>query len=128
MQLYSATDFELLKEVAYYNYLFIRLGNVLILFALFYLAEKYIKQPIILKIGQKTLSIYVIHFIIIYGSFTGVGLQQLIGKTLVPWQAILGAILFLSSICFIAFHYTKTNEFIYGVVRALIDKFKRVVK
>jgi uncharacterized membrane protein len=128
MQLYSATDCELLKEVAYYNYLFTRLGNVLILFALFYSAEKYIKQPIVLKIGQKTLSIYVIHFIIIYGSFTGLGLQQLIGKTLVPWQAILGALLFLSSICFIAFHYTKTNEFIYSCVRVLIDRVKRAVR
>ena len=134
IQIYSVTDCELIKEVAYYNFLFTRLGNVLILFALFYSAEKYIKQPIVLKIGQKTLSIYVIHFIIlygsfsVYGSFSGIGLQQLIGKTLTPWQAILGAILFLSSICFIAFHYTKTNEFIYGVIRALRDMFKRVVR
>ncbi|WP_400079954.1 heparan-alpha-glucosaminide N-acetyltransferase domain-containing protein [Winogradskyella sp. R77965] len=125
MQLYFITDLEILKDVAYYNYLFTRFGNVLILFALFYAAENYIKQPIILKIGQKTLSIYVIHFIIIYGSYTGIGLHQLIGKTLVPWQAIIGALFFLTTVCFISFYYVKTNKFIYSSIRKLIDKVKK---
>jgi hypothetical protein len=126
MKLYYTFDIELLKDVAHYNYLFTRLGNVLIIFSLFYLAERYIKQPLILKIGQKTLSIYVIHFIIIYGSFTGIGLHQLIGKTLVPWQAIIGAVLFLTSVCFLSFYYGKTNAFVYSGIRRLIDKIKRL--
>ncbi len=126
MQLYFITDLELLKDVAYYNYLFTRLGNVLILFAIFYAAENYIKQPLLLKIGQKTLSIYVIHFIIIYGSFTGVGLHQLIGKTLLPWQAIIGAILFLTTVCFISFYYVKTNAFLYNSIRSIVEKLKRI--
>ncbi len=128
MKLYYMFDFQLLKDVAYYNYLFTRLGNVLILFSLFYLAEKHIKQPLILKIGQKTLSIYVIHFIIIYGSFTGIGLHQLIGKTLVPWQVIIGVLIFLTSVCFISFYYGKTNAFVYSGIRRLIDKIKAYTK
>lgn len=128
MHLYYATDMELLKDVAYYNYLFTRLGNVLILFALFYAAERYLKQPIILKIGQKTLSIYVIHFIIIYGSYTGIGLHQIIGKTLIPWQAIIGAIVFLATVCFISFYYIKTNEFIYSSITNIIDKIKKYTR
>jgi len=123
-KLYYILDFKLLEDVAYYNYLFPRLGNVLMLFALFYLAESYIKQPLILKIGQKTLSIYVIHFIIIYGSFTGLGLHQLIGKTLVPWQAIIGAILLLTLVCTMSFYYGKTNAFVYSGIRRIIDKIK----
>ena len=123
-ELYYLSDITLFENVAYYNYLFTRLGNVLVLFSLFYLAEKYIKQPLIIKIGQKTLSIYVIHFIIIYGSFTGLGLYQLIGKTLVPWQAIIGALLFLTSVCFMSFYYGKTNAFIYSGIRHIINKIK----
>jgi hypothetical protein len=61
-----------------------------------------------------------------YGSFTGIGLHQLIGKTLVPWQAIIGALLFLSTVCFISFYYAKTNAFVYSVIRQIIDKIKRV--
>ena len=125
IQLYNLTDIMLFKDAAWYNYLFTRLGNVFILFGLFYLFERFIKQPLILKIGQKTLSIYVIHFIIIYGSFTGYGLSQIIGKTLVPWQAISGAILFLVTVCFISFYYARTNVFLYSQIRRLIDRIKR---
>jgi len=125
MQLHSWLDISIFKEVAYYNYLFSRLGDVLVLFSLFYLAENYLKRPLILKIGQKTLSIYVVHFIIIYGSFTGLGLTQLIGKTLNPWQATIGAIVFLSVVCFISFYYAKTNAFVYSKTQKIIDKIKK---
>lgn len=126
MKFYDVTAIQLFKEVAYYNYLFTRLGNVLVIFSIFYLAEYYLKRPLILKIGQKTLSIYVIHFIIIYGSFTGIGLHQLIGKTLAPWQAVFGALLFLTSVCFVSFYYAKTNAFVYSMIRRLVDKVKRI--
>jgi len=118
------TDIQLFLDAASYNYLFTRLGNVLIYFALFYALENYLKPPLLLKIGQKTLSIYVIHFIIIYGSFTGFGLNTLIGKTLTPWQAVFGAMLFLVVVCFISFYYVKTNAFIYGTLRRLFEKVK----
>lgn len=128
LELHSLTDFHLLKGVADYNYLFIRLGNVLVIFSIFYAIEQYIKQPIILKIGQKTLSIYVIHFIIIYGSYTGFGLSQFIGRTLVPFQAIVGALLFLTTVVFISFYYAKTNEFLYSAMRKLTEKVKKYTK
>jgi uncharacterized membrane protein len=124
MKLYFWFDMSLFKDVANFNYLYTRLGNVFVLFGIFYLFERYIKQPLILRIGQKTLSIYVIHFIIIYGSFTGLGLNQIIGKTLVPWQAISGAIIFLILVCFISFYYASTNAFIYSGIRKLADRIK----
>lgn len=124
IKLYYWFDVNLFKEVANFNYLYTRLGNVLVIFAIFYLFETYIKQPLILKIGQKTLSIYVIHFIIIYGSFTGLGLRQIFGRTLEPWQAIIGAAIFLTTVCFIAFYYVKTNAFVYKGIRKVIDRVK----
>ncbi|WP_405565699.1 heparan-alpha-glucosaminide N-acetyltransferase domain-containing protein [Polaribacter sp. Asnod6-C07] len=115
---------QLFMDSASYNYLFTRFGNVLLYFAFFYGLESYFKNPILLKIGQKTLSIYVIHFIIIYGSFTGLGLNSLIGKTLNPIEAILGAILFLILVCLLAYFYVKTNTFLYLNSRKIYDKFK----
>ncbi|WP_081817026.1 heparan-alpha-glucosaminide N-acetyltransferase domain-containing protein [Polaribacter sp. Hel_I_88] len=117
------TNIKLFLDSASYNYLFTRLGNVFIYFAFFYAFEKYLKFPLILKIGQKTLSIYVIHFIIIYGSFTGIGLK-LIGKTLSDWQAVFGASLFIMSVCFISFYYVKTNAFLYKYFRNIFDTLK----
>lgn len=122
------TGIQLFLDSANYNYLFTRLGNVLLYFAIFYGFERYLKPPLLLKIGQKTLSIYVIHFIIIYGSFTGVGLHQLIGKTLVPWQAIIGAALFLVVVCIISFYYVQTNAYVYNKFRQLFEKLKGLIK
>jgi len=125
MKLHYWTDIELFKSSAYYNYLFTRFGNVLLLFGVFYAAEPYLKGSLIGKIGQKTLSIYVIHFIIIFGSFTGIGLKHFYHEALSPTQAILGAIVFMIVVCVISFYYVKTNAFIYNGVRKLIRNIKR---
>ncbi|MEH6537540.1 MAG: heparan-alpha-glucosaminide N-acetyltransferase domain-containing protein [Psychroserpens sp.] len=124
MKLYYWTDIELFKSSAYYNYLFTRFGNVLLLFGVFYAAEPFLKGSLIGKIGQKTLSIYVIHFIIIFGSFTGLGLKHFYYEALNPTQAIISAIVFMLVVCFISFYYVKTNAFIYKGVRKLIRTIK----
>ena len=125
MKLYYATDIEVFKASAYFNYLFTRFGNVLILFAVFYSLENYLKQSIITKIGEKTLSIYVIHFIIIFGSFTGIGLRRFFYHNLTPTQAIIGAFAFVIAVCLISFYYVQTNGFIYKQIRKLYFKLKR---
>ena len=125
IKLYHLTNFDLLNASANYNYLFTRFGNVLVLFGIFYTFERFLKQSLITKIGQKTLSIYVVHFIIIYGSYTGFGLKRYFYKSLTPTEAIIGALGFMIVVCFIAFHYAKTNAFLYGVFRNIIDKIKR---
>ncbi len=124
LKLYAFTDMELLKRSADYNYLFTRLGDVLILFGIFYAFERFLKQSIIARIGEKTLSIYVIHFILLYGSFIGYGLKRFLNKSLEPYQAIIGAFLFMLVVCFLAFHYAKTNTFVYNVIRKITDKIK----
>ncbi|MEZ4855815.1 MAG: heparan-alpha-glucosaminide N-acetyltransferase domain-containing protein [Gelidibacter sp.] len=123
-QLSYLFDIKLFEQSADYNYLFTRLGNVLLLFALFYTFESYLKQSIITKIGEKTLSIYVVHFIIIYGSFTGFGLKRFLDKSLDPWQAIIGAIIFMISVCVIVFYEGKTNAFIYKHLRRFLHLVK----
>ena len=124
-QLTEWTDIQLFADSGNYNYLFSRLGNVLVIFALFFGAEPFLKQSIITKIGQKTLSIYIIHFIIIYGSYTGFGLKSFFYKSLTPTEAVLGAIMFMVVVCFISFHYVKTNKFVYNYLGKLVGIFKK---
>jgi hypothetical protein len=123
--LHELMNIQLFLDAANYNYLFIRLGNVFLYFSFFYAFENYLKFPLILKIGQKTLSIYVIHFTIIYGSFVGIGLNKIIGKTLTPWQAIFGSLLFLITVCLISFYYVKPKAFLYSHLRRLFYKVQR---
>ena len=123
-QLSYITNIELFKMSADYNYLFTRLGDVIILFGVFYALERFLKQSIIARIGEKTLSIYVIHFVLLYGSFTGYGLKRFLSQSLSPTVAIIGAIIFMIVVCFISFHYAKTNTFVYNLIRKTVDKFK----
>lgn len=118
-KLYYLTNFELFERSANYNYLFLRLGNVFIYFGVFYLLERFMKQSIVMRIGEKTLNIYVVHFIIIYGSFTGIGLKHFWYKSLEPWEAVFGALLFIIVVCFIVLNLGKTNVFIYTKLRKL---------
>ncbi|MBP0905740.1 heparan-alpha-glucosaminide N-acetyltransferase domain-containing protein [Mariniflexile gromovii] len=123
--LHKVTGYELLYRSADFNYLFIRMGNVLILFGLFYTFERYLKQSIISRIGEKTLSMYVIHFILLYGSFTGYGLKKFYNQSLSPWEAIFGAAMFVIVVCLISFYYAKTNHFVYNLARKIANLFKR---
>lgn len=125
IKLYQLTDVQLFHDSANFNYLFKRLGNVLVLFGIFYLFERYIKASIILKIGQKTLSIYIIHFVALYGSFTGLGLNSFWNKALLPKEAILGALVFIIIVCLIAFYYARSNTYIYTKIKLLFNKLKR---
>ena len=82
------THLGLFGQIAANNYLFIRLGDVMVVFALFLILRRLMEQRLFLRIGQNTLSIYVIHFIILYGSFTGLGLYRFLHHELSPEIAI----------------------------------------
>ena len=122
--IFNLTNIELFYKVANYNYLFIRLGNVLVIFGLFYAFERFLKYPLISKIGQKTLSIYIIHFIILYGSFTGYGLNRMIGKELNPKEVIFGAILFLLIVSYISINVVNLKVYLNRKLMSLLNKIK----
>ena len=105
-QAFEITDINVFKDASNYNYLFSKLGYVLLYFAFFYGVEKYVKHPLLTKIGKNTLSIYVVHFILLYGSFFGIGFKS-IGKILSPLEVSFGAIFFLILVVFISFNDTK---------------------
>lgn len=120
IKLFEITNIELFHRSANYNYLFLRLGNVLLFFGFFYMLERFMKQSLVTRIGETTLNIYIVHFIIIYGSFTGIGLKHFYYKSLEPWEAVFGALLFIVAVCIIVFHIGKTNAFIYKYLRKLL--------
>lgn len=126
--LYDLTQIELLSKCAHYNYLFLRLGNVLVAFGIFYALEQFLKHSLITKIGKKTLSIYVVHFILIYGSFIGFGLRHIWADNLNPWQAIIGAILFIIVTCIIVFQLGTIASFFTKLIQPIRSIFKQQKK
>ncbi|MGB5428468.1 acyltransferase family protein [Eudoraea sp.] len=118
----SITGIQLFEAIAANNYLFIRLGDVLIAFAVFMLLRQFITSRAILKIGQNTLSIYVIHFVILYGSFTGLGLYQFFYQSLPPAILIPTAIAFMFVCSFLSLYYARNEDHIkQGISAALMD-------
>lgn len=101
--------FEIAAKVALNNYLFIRLGDVFWVFAFFMMLRGLLVHKTILAIGRSTLSIYVIHFIILYGSFTGMGLYRYWHGALKPVPAILGALLFMFVCTWLALLWEKRD-------------------
>jgi uncharacterized membrane protein len=110
------TGISLFAQIATNNYLFIRLGDVFFVFAVFILLRGLMKRKFFLSIGQHTLSIYVIHFIILYGSFTGVGLYRYWYHQLSPAAAISGAILFMGLCTWAALVYNRRKADIFSTL------------
>ncbi len=106
------TGIALFQGIATNNYLFIRLGDVLLVFVVFILLRGLMKQKLFLSIGQHTLSIYVIHFMVLYGSLTGIGLYAYLNYALTPVQAILGALMFMFFCTWAALKYNQNKDFI----------------
>ncbi len=92
----SLWEFEtVFYKIAYNNYLFIRLGDVFLLVGVFMLFEKFLRQKALKFIGTKTLDLYIVHYFILFGSLTGLGLQKLFPKSLNGWQVSISALLFI---------------------------------
>lgn len=105
MHLHAIFPGDLFKQVAYNNFLFIRLGNVLVLLALFIFIEPVFKNQLWQKIGSNTLSIYILHYFILYGSLTGIGLYKFYEKSLAPAEVIAGALGFMLVITVVVLTY-----------------------
>lgn len=81
------------KQMAYNNYLLIRLGHVCWVIAAFIWLEVLFRRfpPLLLKVGSETLFIYGAHYVLLYGSWLGVGITSLGKYSLSPWACVAGA-------------------------------------
>ncbi len=107
---YELTDIDLLRSVAHNNYLFMRSGDVFIVFSIFLMARDHLDNNILTKIGSNTLSLYILHFVILYGSWFGLGLNRVWYHVLSPWQVIVGTALFMIVISSLVLYYSTYGQ------------------
>ncbi|MES2799117.1 MAG: heparan-alpha-glucosaminide N-acetyltransferase domain-containing protein [Bacteroidota bacterium] len=89
------------KHQLYYqlDWLFERLGMVMMVLGVLMILEKVLKdipQTLFLKMGQNTLTVYIIHMVVLYGSIIGIGVNKFFNRNLDPYQAIMGAVIFIT--------------------------------
>lgn len=110
------------------DWLYMRLGMVIIVLSTLWLIEMMlgdIKPNLFLKIGQNTLTIYIVHMIVLYGSLSGMGLNRIFRKSLGPWEVTIGAILFITLfVVFVKYlDFIKAKlEFILGPIRRIFNR------
>ena len=85
----------LLSQVANNNFLFIRLGDVFLLMGVFVWLQPFLKNKAWFFIGTKTLSLYIVHYFVLYGSLTGLGLYGFFNHSWEFPQTALGAMGFI---------------------------------
>ena len=108
------------------SWLYGRLGQIFIALGMFMLIDKLInfKGELFLKIGQNTLSIYIIHVIILYGGLFGYGLNRYYAHALNGWQVLLSAAFFIAA--FVLFiKYLEFFESIKSNVLGLFSSKKK---
>ena len=129
--LYNETNIALFKGIGYNNYLFIRLGNVFVTVAVIMLLERFFKNELLLKIGQKTLTIYIVHFVLLYGSWFGLSIYRLFYNSLNPYVVTVGALLFMFVVCYITFHIPQYKQFFKNFLKTKMslkwqERFKKL--
>ncbi len=110
-----------------YSILLFRIGFVLLLSGILALISKNIQTiPEIIKtIGRHTLSIYVVHSVILYGSAWSPGLSLLIGKVLNPTQIVFTAFVMLALMIIMAYYLEKiqSKKYITNRLKPLVQSF-----
>ena len=93
--------FDIKTQFVYMDWIFIKLGMVIMILGGLIVVDhtfgnRISDKSLFLKVGQNTLTIYVIHMMILYGSLIGIGINDFFHKSLGPWEVTLGAVLFIT--------------------------------
>ena len=102
-----------------------RLGEVVLLMSILMIITKIfkVKDSLFTKFGQNTLSIYIIHVIVLYGAIIGYSLKDILKDELNSMQAIIGAGLFISIFAL----YLKFDAIIHQSLNKVLQKFIRFI-
>lgn len=76
---------------------FMQLAIILVVLTVMLLFDQKtkIKLPFLLAIGQNTLTVYIVHVIVLYGAIFGIGIKTYLSKSLTFGESIIGAVFFI---------------------------------
>jgi uncharacterized membrane protein len=122
--------FDFKTQFVYIDWIFLKLGMVIMILGGLIIIDqrfgKYISdKSLFIKVGQNTLTIYVLHMMVLYGSLIGIGVNDFYHKKLGPWEVTIGAILFLSFFIILIKYIDqirKALEFILKPIRRTMNK------
>ncbi len=118
-------------QFVYLDWLYLKVGMVLMeLSVLIFIdntwGHKIKDNSLFLKIGQNTLTIYVVHMSLLYGSLTGIGLNDYFHKSLGPWEVAIGAALFVGFFVILIKYLDWIKAKLEFILRPIRNFFNRI--
>ena len=113
------------------DWLYIPLGMVMIVLGILMIFEKLvgeIKPNLFLKMGQNTLTVFILHMIVLYGCITGIGMHQFFAKSFTPWQVVIGAALFWVLFFVIIYYLEQIKEKLQFILEPISKFFNKFYK
>lgn len=94
------------------GYNFELVAAIILLLGILIIFQKFITHDnsLFLIIGQNTLTVYIVHVIILYGAVFGIGIKNWFDSNLNVWQSTLGMLLFIGSIVLIINVHNKIKR------------------
>ena len=121
---YQLTGWINFQTVAYANGVLWRLGHVLVTVAIFIWGIGRLRTvpPLVTKVGSETLTIYAAHYVILFGTWFGIGINTFFTRNLGPWASALGALLFVSSFVVLIYFIDDIRKWLYPRIDSVIDE------
>lgn len=115
----------------YQDWLFIKLGMVIMILGGLIVIDQKLGHRIpdtslFLKVGQNTLTIYVLHMVVLYGSLIGIGVNDFYHKAMGPWEVALGASLFIAFFVFLIKYIDKIRELLGFILKPIKKVMNRL--
>jgi len=116
----NLTGWRNFQAVADSNGYFWRLGHVLIAVSVFmWVIGRFERVPkLITSIGSETLTIYAVHYVVLFGTWLGVGIFTFYNRNLGPWGSGLGALAFVSAFVVMIYYIEPIRAFLYPRLEA----------
>ncbi|MEN0005437.1 MAG: heparan-alpha-glucosaminide N-acetyltransferase domain-containing protein [Bacteroidota bacterium] len=118
--LYIWTGLENLPDLFNNNYLIWHIGHIFIAIAavigITHLWKNIPALPV--RIGSETLLIYNVHFIVLYGTWFGIGISRFGKYSLSPWPCIIGAALFVLGFIVLIAYIDPIREWVQQHIKA----------
>jgi hypothetical protein len=115
------------------NWLFETMGVVFIVLSLLSTFERLvkIKENLFIRIGQNTLSIFIIHMMLLYGAVIKIGIGTFFSRShnaLNPYEAGIGAGLFIALFVVMIYYIVPLSNWFHRMLDIIIPIRKRIKK
>lgn len=123
---YQLTGWDNFQALAYSNGVFWRLGHVLVTTAIFIWGIGRLRTvpPLITKVGSETLTIYAAHYVLLFGTWFGIGINTFFTLNLGPWASGIGALLFVSFFVLLIYFIDDIRGWLYPHIDSVLDELR----